>query len=322
MTPEEYESLLARDSRNGARIFPYLGGQEVNSSPTQSFDRYVINFRQMQFNEAERWPDLMTIVREKVKPERDRNKREQRRKYWWRFGETTPALFAALEPLTRCLVAAVVSKHLMFSFQPTDRVFSHKLYVFPLESFTSFAVLQSRVHVLWAWLLSSTMKTDLNYSASDCFATFPFPQPDPRTVVDPVEATGKALYDTRAAFMIDSDQGLTKTYNALKDPDNQDPRIIELRQLHESMDRAVLAAYKWSDIEVPPFCPATSAEKRALQNFEDEIIDRLYVLNAERAVEEKRLGLHAKKSVKSSTKKRKTRSKKAKAKKSDQGELF
>jgi len=87
--------------------------------------------------------------------------------------------------------------------------------------------------------------------------------------------------------MVDTNQGLTKTYNALKDPDNDDPRILELRLLHEEMDRAVLAAYGW-DIPVPPFCPRTDEDKAALQRFEDEVIDRLFVLNAERAAEEKK----------------------------------
>lgn len=91
--------------------------------------------------------------------------------------------------------------------------------------------------------------------------------------------------------MIDTDQGLTKTYNALKDPEHQDPRIDHLRDLHVLMDRAVLEVYGWSDIEVPPFTdPVTAAEKDARQAFEDEVLDRLFALNAERAVEETRLG--------------------------------
>ncbi len=89
-------------------------------------------------------------------------------------------------------------------------------------------------------------------------------------------------------------QGLTKTYNALEEPSCDDRRILVLRRMHEDMDRAVLAAYSWSDIVVPPFCPMSEADRAALQAFEDEVIDRLYVLNAERAREEERLGLGAK----------------------------
>ena len=217
-------------------------------------------------------------------------------------------------------MTARVTKHLCFSFQPTDRVLNEKLYVFPMIALTPFAVLQSRLHASWTWLLSSTMKSDLNYSATDCFETFPFPQPDPRTILPSLEIAGNAVYEARAAYMVETEQGLTKTYNALKDPGCTDARILELRRLHEAMDRAVLDAYGWTDLEVPPFCPKTEAEKQAVQAFEDEVIDRLYVLNAERAREEERLGAAAKKPVEEkSPKPRKARAKKSP---NDQGDLF
>jgi hypothetical protein len=126
------------------------------------------------------------------------------------------------------------------------------------------------------------MKTDLRYAASDCFATFPFPHPDPRTVIPSLEDIGQRLYDTRAAFMLDTQQGLTTTYNLLKDPDCHDPRVEELRRLHEDMDRAVLDAYGWSDIPVPPYLDLHP------EAIEDEVLDRLFLLNAQRAEEEKR----------------------------------
>lgn len=44
LTPEERAALVQKDPKNPERIFSYLGGQEVNSSPTQDFERYVINF--------------------------------------------------------------------------------------------------------------------------------------------------------------------------------------------------------------------------------------------------------------------------------------
>ena len=200
----------------------------------------------------------------------------------------------ALADFSRCLVTARVTKHLCFSFQPTDRVLNEKLYVFPLPAFTAFAILQSCVHGPWTWLLSSTMKSDLNYSASDCFETFPFPQPDPRTVIPALEEIGQRLYDVRAAYMVETQQGLTQTYNRLKDPACIDAPILALRRLHEEMDRAVLDAYGWSDLTVPPFCPMSAEEHKALEAFQDAVIDRLFVLNAQRAEEERAAGMGAK----------------------------
>jgi hypothetical protein len=89
----EMHRLIEKDPRNAERIFPYIGGEEVNSSPTHAHHRYVINFGEMTEEEAREYPDLMAIVEEKVKPQRLVQKREIRARYWWRFGETTPALF-------------------------------------------------------------------------------------------------------------------------------------------------------------------------------------------------------------------------------------
>ena len=298
LTPEERDTLIARDARNAERIFPYLGGQEVNTSPTQSHDRYVISFGQMTLQEAEAWPDLLAIVREKVKPEREKNNRQNYRDNWWLFGEYRPGLFEAIAKLDRCVVTARVSKHLLVSAQPTDRVLSDQLFTFALPALSAFAVLQSRIHEPWARLLSSSMKNDLRYAASDCFETFPFPKPDPRTVIPELEDIGQRLYDKRAAYMIETQQGLTQTYNKLKDPGNQDTPILELRGLHEDMDRAVLAAYGWPQIQVPPFCPLTPEDQKSLETFQDQVIDHLFVLNAERAKEEARLGAASKKASK------------------------
>ncbi len=111
------------------------------------------------------------------------------------------------------------------------------------------------------------------------------------------------MYEARAKYMVETSQGLTNTYNALKDRECDDERVLELRHLHEAIDSAVLEAYSWSDLEVPPFCPTNAEEESALEAFSDEVIDHLYVLNAERATEEKRQGLNKKPAKKRPAKK-------------------
>jgi hypothetical protein len=142
------------------------------------------------------------------------------------------------------------------------------------------------------------MKSDLSYAPSDCFETFPFPKPDPRTVLPTLEDIGQRLYEFRAKYMVDENVGLTITYNRLKDPACTDARILELRALHEEMDQKVLEAYaegdpegRWLEVVVPPFCPMNDEEKKKLEAFEDGVIDRLFALNAKRAKDEERQGL-------------------------------
>lgn len=301
LDPAERSALISKDPKNAERIFPYIGGEDLNSTPAQENTRFIIDFGSMTLEEARRWPDLLSIVEERVKPGRDTVKRDAHRKYWWHYGDKRRGLYEKLERLPRCLVNSAVSKALIFAFQPTDRVFSHALNVFTLEQYSSFAVLQSRVHEFWAWLLASTRPSStgtgiagLRYSATDCFATFPFPDPDPRAVIKNLEVAGQEFYAARAALMIESDVGLTKIYNALKSPEDDNPKIADLRRLHESMDKAVLGAYGWSDIGVPPYCAQGKDDAARIAAFENEIIDRLFTLNAERGSEEEQLELSKK----------------------------
>jgi hypothetical protein len=94
------------------------------------------------------------------------------------------------------------------------------------------------------------MKDDLRYTPSDCFETFPFPEnfeTDAR-----LEAVGKEYYEFRAALMVKNDEGLTKTYNRFHGPGEASAEIARLRELHAAMDRAVLDAYGWPDVQ--PAC--------------------------------------------------------------------
>ena len=292
LTPAERDELVKRSPKNGERLVPYLGGKEINTGPTQAFQRYVISFEEMDVNEAGRWPELLEILRERAKPERDKAKHSTRP--WWLLERPRHELYAALEGRKRCLVTSIVSKHVLFSFQPADRVFAHKLQVFVFEDYARFAVLQSRVHEPWVRLLSSTLEDRFNYSATDCYVNFPFPLAGSLAKQGHVEAAGRVLYETRAKLMKERGKGLTATYNDLKDPEVTDREIEHLRELHLDVDRAVIEAYGWKGIKVPAFTnPVTDADWRAKDAFEDEIIDRLFTLNAERAEEERLLGIAA-----------------------------
>src|SRR5207249_2813719 len=108
----------------------------------------------------------------------------------------------------------------------------------------------SSVHDVWSRFFSSSLEDRQGYRPSDCFETFPFPE---RFMSDSaLEAAGRAYYEFRAALMVRNDEGLTKTYNRFHDPDERSADIDRLRALHAAMDRAVLDAYGWTDLQ--PTC--------------------------------------------------------------------
>ena len=302
----EMERLIAANPACREVIFPYIGGEELNSSPRHAHHRYVINFGERSEDECRRrWPELMAIVEAKVRPERmalrDTADGQRLKKTWWQLARTRPELHAAIAPLARVLANSQVSAHLAFAFLPTGMVYAHTLYAYPLPTYAAFCALQSRPHEIWARFFASSLGDGLRYTPSDCFETFPFPagwETHPA-----LEAAGEAYYEHRAALMLRTDEGLTKTYNRFHDPYERDPGIELLRELHAAMDRAVLAAYGWGDI--PTDCEflldyAIDEEEwgskkkpyryRWPDAVRDEVLARLLELNGRRAREERLAG--------------------------------
>jgi hypothetical protein len=262
---DEATQILERDKHNGRVLKEFLGGQEMNDSPTSAGNRYIINFGTMELGEARQWPDLLNIVEERVKPERDKKDNnaiaQRQKKYWWRFRSDAPYLKDAIAPLKRCMAICRVGKHISFSFQSIGQVFGDSLRVFALQDFRHFGLLQCRVHESWARFLCSSFKDDLRYSQGDCFDNFPFPaalletnanNPDHEAMRQSLEAIGERYHQFRAELMVDNNEGLTSTYNRFHDPAETSPDLHELRRLHGEMDQTVLNAYGWSD--VPTAC--------------------------------------------------------------------
>ncbi len=293
----EMHRLIEENPSNEEVIFPYIGGQEVNTSPTHAHHRYVIDFRERTEQVCRfGWPQLMQILEERVRSDRERQNRRVRRERWWQHAEKAAGLYEAVSGLGRVLaVNCGATPHLALAFLPARTVFAHSLVVFPLPTHAAFCALQSRPHEIWARFFGSSMKDDLRYTPSDVFQTFPFPS---NWTADPtLEAVGQAYCDFRADLMVEQDEGLTKTYNRFHDPHDTDPAIMRLRELHADMDRAVLNAYGWS--EVSTRCEflldhefdeeGTASRRRKPYRYRwpdevrNEVLARLMALNSARA---------------------------------------
>lgn len=313
----EMHRILKKDSHNQEVIFPYIGGDEVNTSSTQEYHRWVINFGDRTERECRlHWPDLVEIVEQKVRPERQAalakspsSDKKKRADFWWQFSRTAKDLYAALVDRDRALVVSSVSQHASFVFLPSRMVFSHALIVFPLSTFSALCAVQACPHEIWVRFFGSSLEDRLRYTPSDCFETFPFPSEWESH--QELETAGKAYYGHRAALMVARNEGLTKTYNRFHDPAEQSDDIVCLRELHAEMDRAVLRAYAasasdddaaaWNNLAdraEPIFLDETNEDDHTYQGrlfwpstFRDDVLARLLALNAERAAAERAVGI-------------------------------
>jgi hypothetical protein len=287
MSEQEAQVLIKQDPRNADVLFPYVNGEDLNSRPDSSASRWVINFRDWSEERAKQYPDCYAIVRDKVKPERDRNKDKQRREIWWRFTRPAVNLLKAIEGMPAVFAIALTSKVPLPVQIPTGQVFSHTTVVFASEDAALFALLSSSAQYAWAILQGSTLETRLRFTLSDVFETLPLPSFNER-----MRAAGTVLGSDRRQFMLERQFGLTTTYNLVHDPACADVEIKRLRELHVEVDQAVCDAYGWNDLLLAHGHYETRQGVRWTLSpmAQVELLDRLLELNHLRYADEQKQG--------------------------------
>jgi type II restriction/modification system DNA methylase subunit YeeA len=204
-----------------------------------------------------------------VKPVREKVKRESRRKRWWIFGETMPAMRKALAPLDRFIATPQTSKHRVFVWLNPSVLIDGGVYAIARDDDYTFGVLHSKLHEVWSLALGTSLEDRPRYTPSTCFETFAFPCPTDAQRAD-IEKWAKYLDTVRVQLLkADSTRTLTKLYNDLTElretRDTKSP-VYPLLLAHEKLDAAVAAAYGWQ-------WPMTN----------DEVLAALLALNLERA---------------------------------------
>jgi hypothetical protein len=317
LTVDEAKQLIERDSRYADVLYPYLVGQDITTQPDGQASRWIINFFDWSLEKAEQYPLCLAIVRERVKPLREkaggRNTiGERRAKLWWRYDAQAKDLYNAVEGLSSVWVAAKTSKYVAIVEQPRGIVYSSETIVFPTNSFSFLAIANSTIHSLWVEHFSSTLNTTLRYTVADAFDTYPFPECDflativgqSRANTDkdgPLPMIGMLHYRHRSEIMLARQEGLTKTYNRFHDRGETAEDIQTLRTLYAELDNAVAAVYGWADLDL---AHGFHENKQGLrftisEPARCEVLARLLKLNHERYAEEVAQGLHDKKGKKS-----------------------
>lgn len=213
----ERDTLVKLSNFNNEVIDKFLVGDDLNTDPFQKPSRYVINFRDWPLEKAEKYTECIDIVREKVKPKRDKLNRESYKKRWWQFAERCANLYENINDKRHCFVTSRVTKYLSFSLVETNCVFSDAVVVINSNSFSRYSIIQSCLHYEWSQKLSSGLGNTIRYTPTDCFETFPFPK-----ILSPqqkqLETIGESYHEHRRQLMLGMQLGLTKTYNLFHDP--------------------------------------------------------------------------------------------------------
>jgi hypothetical protein len=306
ITPEEAESFgLGRIPGLERHIRHYRNGRDLTDRPRGVM---VIDLFGLTAEEArERYPAVYQRVLDRVKPERDQNKREVRRRNWWLFGEPNPKLRRQLAGLPRYIATVETMKHRIFQFLDAAILPDNMLVNIASDDALMLGILSSRPHVVWALAAGGRLGVgnDPRYNKTRCFETFPFPNATPEQAAAIRDLAERLDVHRKRQQAAHPELTLTGMYNVLEklragEPLTAKDKTIHtqglvslLAELHDALDRAVFAAYGWDDLAArligrPGATTPLPDQPEAQTEAEEILLQRLVELNAERAAEEAR----------------------------------
>ncbi|MGH6916384.1 MAG: type IIL restriction-modification enzyme MmeI [Geminicoccaceae bacterium] len=201
-----------------------------------------------------------------------------------------------IEVLSRYIATPTVAKHRIFVWLNHAIVPDHQLIVTTRDDDTTFGVLHSRFHELWALRLGTSLEDRPRYTPSTTFETFPFPHgltPDipadayaDDSRAQRIGAAARRLNELREAWLNPPDLVVRVSEVVPGYPDRILPRDEEcakelkkrtltnlynqrpawLENVHMELDAAVAVAYGWP-----------------VDLSDEEILARLFELNQARA---------------------------------------
>jgi type II restriction/modification system DNA methylase subunit YeeA len=264
-------------------------------------DLWIIDFGEMPLNDAALYEEPFKIVEDQIKPARMQNRDKRRREKWWLHGRPGTKAKEAASSMSHAICCSLTSKHLAFRFYPTTKFPDNSAVFIARDDDTTFGVLHSAFHELWALRMGTSLEDRPRYTPSTTFETFPFPEgltpniPAADYADDPcsvkIAAAAQRLNELREnwlnpADLVDRvpevvpgypDRILPKNDAAAKELKKRtltnlyNTRPAWLDHAHKALDEAVAEAYGWGD------------DWRAGVLTEDEILARLFKLNQERA---------------------------------------
>lgn len=261
VSQEEANKWIMEDPVNQQVLTPMIDGRGL-IYPWEKLN-WVIDFANMTIEEASIYEKPFERVKNTVKPEREKQKRASRQKYWWRFGEYAPKMRNAIKNLSGYFAIPKIAKYILF--QPVD------ISILPCEAnmviasqdFYILGILTSNIHRIWVKAQSSTLKGDTRYTNTTCFETFPFPQTPTKKVVEKIRETMIKLHEYRTEQMEKKQWGITQLYNEyFTEPSSQ------LYKLHQQLDKLAMESYEF--------------------NPDDDLLEKLLKLNLELAEKEER----------------------------------
>jgi hypothetical protein len=265
LTPKQAQAMVAKDPRSKVVLHPYLIGRDLTQTGLPS--RFIIDIAGTDAMVAAAMapaayehvkthvlPDREELVRKEAKRNKELREADpnakllwERRDFmvkWWHLWRRREDMLDAISRLERYIVlsrVAVWTRPSIYAFVAPDIHPGDALTVFAFEDDYSFGILHSSYHRAYFEERCSKMRVDLRYTSRTVFDTYPWPQAPTDEAVGMVVDVVQRLIDFRDKRLADG-ISLEAQYKSLRDPGRN-----ALRDLQKELDKAVAAAYGFSE---------------------------------------------------------------------------
>jgi len=145
-TEQQAQKWIQADPRNKDVLKLSSSAGDLTDQPQGFPTRWIIDFNDLDIEEASNYLLPFEQIRDLVKPERSENRRAVTKINWWKFGEKRPAMRKALEKLPFYLSVPSHSKWFIFLPTPIDWLANNSINVIASEDFYILGILTSNVH--------------------------------------------------------------------------------------------------------------------------------------------------------------------------------
>ena len=155
---------------------PWMNGSDVTRRPGA---KWIVDFgHEMDEAGAALYEAPFAHVVEHVKPVRNRNRRDDLQRNWWRHDRSGQTLFQRLGAVSRYIATPRVAKHRLFVWFDARICPDSALIAIARDDDTIFGILHSRFHEAWSLRLGTWLGkgNDPRYTPTTTFETFPFPE--------------------------------------------------------------------------------------------------------------------------------------------------
>lgn len=224
------ERISLENPKASKFIKRYIGSQEI----LQGLERFClwIDDTKEDVELAYSVPEIAQRL-ESVKMEREQSNADSTRAY-----ANRPHMFVqrAYQPLEAIIVPSVSSErreYIPIGYVDKDTVILNSAFsIYGAEKWL-FALLTSKLHNLWVRTVGGRLKTDIRYSATLCYNTFPFPKLT-TAEKEELERLAQNILNIR-------DENFDMTLGEMYNPETM-PK--ELREAHHQLDLAVERIYR------------------------------------------------------------------------------